>query len=274
LNTLLEAVTEVAREAGAVALSYFPHRPRVEIKADGSPVTVADRSAEAAARAWIMRQFPGDGIVGEEHGVHQPDAARRWYVDPIDGTKSYVRGVPLWATLVAVVESDRPLAGALAFPALAEEVTAERGAGCWWNGRRARVSAVDRIEQAAVMITDERFLAPVKGGGRGPDWFAQARERWTSMARMAQIARTWGDAYGYALVATGRAEVMADAIASAWDLAAVQVVIEESGGVFTDWHGAAGFTGGSGLATNVALSGWVRQRLIADALPAGRGGMP
>jgi histidinol-phosphatase len=250
LDSTMEAVGEVAAAAGRVALSHFGRGLTVERKGDGSPVTIADRAAEEAARAWITERFPADGIRGEEGRDLHPGARSQWLIDPIDGTRSFVRGVPLWATLVARLEDGQAVAGALVFPALGETLVAARGRGCHWNGARAAVSAVARIADAAVLITDERALAP-------------AQAPWSELARAAGIARTWGDAYGYLLVATGRAEVMADAVAHAWDLAAPLVAIEEAGGVFTDWRGERTFAGGSGLATNAALAAEVRARLGA-----------
>src|SRR5262249_15585785 len=152
------------------------------------------RAAEEAARAWIAARFPADGIRGEEGGAVHPDARFQWLIDPIDGTKSFVRGVPLWATLVARLEDREVVAGALVFPALRETLIAARGLGCHWNGTRASVSKVDRLMDAAVLITDDRMLDP-------------GHASWSELARHAGINRTWGDAYGYLLVATGRAEV-------------------------------------------------------------------
>jgi histidinol-phosphatase len=250
LESAMEAVGEVAAAAGAVALAHFGRNLTVEKKGDGSPVTVADRAAEEAARAWIAARFPEDGIRGEEGGAVHPDARFQWLIDPIDGTKSFVRGVPLWATLVARLEDGEVVAGALVFPALGETLVAARGLGCHWNGARASVSKVDKLREAAVLITDDRMFGP-------------GHESWFGLTRLAGLTRTWGDAYGYLLVATGRAEVMADAIANAWDLAAPQVAVEEAGGVFTDWRGQRGFAGGTGLATNAALAAEVRAWLAA-----------
>jgi histidinol phosphatase-like enzyme (inositol monophosphatase family) len=254
LESAMEAVGEAAAAAGSVALAHFGSHLTVERKGDGSPVTVADRAAEEAARAWIAARFPEDGIRGEEGGAVHPDARFQWLIDPIDGTQSFVRGVPLWATLVARIEDGAALAGALVFPALRETLVAARGLGCHWNGTRASVSKVERLQDAAVLITDERTLRP-------------EHAPWSELARVAALTRTWGDAYGYLLVATGRAEVMADAVANAWDLAAPQVAIDEAGGVFTDWRGQRGFDGGSGLGTNAALA--VEVRAWLGAAPGG-----
>jgi histidinol-phosphatase len=249
-GTLLEAVAEVARLAGAVALGHFRSGLTVESKRDGSPVTRADREAEQAVRDWIARRFPGDGVLGEEYGAMNPDARRRWIVDPIDGTRTFVRGVPLWGTLVAVAEGEEVLAGAAAFPGVDELVAAANGEGCWWNGVRTRVSEVSEIGQAAVLTTDERF-----------SYAPQYLEGWRQLASAAGLVRSWGDCYGYLLVATGRAEVMVDGIMSAWDAAALLPVIREAGGAFTDWNGAATAFGGSAIATNAHLASEVRSLL-------------
>lgn len=249
---LLEAVRDVAKIAGDVALRRYEKGVAVETKADGSDVSVADREAEQAARDWIGANFPDDGIVGEELGELRPHAARRWIVDPIDGTASFVRRVPLWGTLVAVARGDTVLAGAIYCPAVNEMVHAARGQGCWWNGRRAQVSAVDRMDRATVLTSTERFPAAARQRERG----------WRALAAGARLARGWGDCFGYLLVATGRAEVMVDPALAAWDSAALQPVIEEAGGAFTDWSGRATAFGGSAVATNAALALEVRARLV------------
>lgn len=254
--TLVHAVEEVARLAGNVALGHFRTALRVETKHDGSPVTVADHDAERAARAWIEQRFPGDGILGEELGHTRPDARRRWVLDPIDGTKTFVRGVPLWGTLVAVMEADAVLAGAAYFPATGEMVAAEVDAGCWWNGARCRVSDVASLDQATVLTTDERF----------PHDHRQ-RDAWARLADRAAVSRSWGDCYGYLLVATGRAEVMADGILNPWDAAPFLPIIEEAGGVLTDWRGIRTALGGDAIATNQALAAEARAVLGAAAVP-------
>jgi histidinol phosphatase-like enzyme (inositol monophosphatase family) len=253
-TVLLEAVADVARLAGDIALMHFRPGIAVEWKSDGSPVTIADRASEEAAREWIERRFPGDGILGEEQGETRGGARRRWIVDPIDGTKSFVRGVPLWGTLIAVAEGLKVLAGAAYFPAVGELVAAAPGHGCWWNGASCRVSDVGSLSNATVLTTDERFP---KSGAR--------RDGWRDLAARASISRTWGDCFGYLLVATGRAEAMVDGVANPWDLAALLPILQEAGGVFTDWSGAATAFGGSAIATNGALARVVRATLGAGA---------
>ena len=253
-TVLLEAVADVARLAGDIALGHFRPGIAVELKSDGSPVTIADRAAEKVAREWIERRFPGDGVLGEEEGETRGSASRRWIVDPIDGTKSFVRGVPLWGTLVAVAEGSTVLAGAAYFPAVGELVAAAPGHGCWWNGSTCHVSGVASLSGATVLTTDERFPKS-----------ATRREGWRDLAARASISRTWGDCFGYLLVATGRAEAMVDGVANPWDLAAILPIVREAGGVFTDWSGAATAFGGSAIATNGALARVVRETLGAGA---------
>ncbi len=248
-ESLLGAVGEVARVAGEVAMSHYRSVLTVETKADGSPVTIADRAAERAARDWLERRFPEDSIEGEELGLSRAGSRRRWLIDPIDGTKSFVRGVPLWGTLVAVTEGDTVLAGCAYFAAVGEIVVAARGEGCWWNDSRAHVSDVSDLHKATVLTTNERIEDMERLAG------------WRRLSAVAGLTRTWGDCFGYLLVATGRAEVMTDAAMHDWDSAALMPVIEEAGGVFTDWNGKVTAFGGHAVATNAALAGAARDLL-------------
>jgi histidinol phosphatase-like enzyme (inositol monophosphatase family) len=257
LDARVAPAAELARLAGTVALRHYRSRLTVETKADGSPVTIADRAAEEAARAWVRARFPDDGILGEELGEERPRAPRRWVIDPIDGTKAFIRGTPLWGSLVALCEGETVLAGAAYFPAVDELLAAAPGAGCWWNGRRCQVSSVSVLGDATVLTTDERFRhRPERQAG------------WRALSEAAAVSRTWGDCFGYLLVATGRAEAMCDPILSPWDAAALQPIIEEAGGTFTDWDGTRTAFGGSAVATNRALGDTVRGVLASlDASP-------
>jgi histidinol-phosphatase len=244
---LVDATEALARCIGDVALAHYRTLLTVETKADGSPVTVADRESELAARTWLAEHFPDDGILGEEFGETLGTSGRKWIIDPIDGTKTFVRGVPLWGSLVALVEGERVLAGAAYFPAVGEMVAAAEGAGCWWNGQRARVSATSQLSAATALITDERTF------GDSP-----LRARWQALSDAVAVSRTWGDCYGYLLVATGRADVMVDPIVNAWDAACFLPIIEEAGGVFTDLDGTRSAFRGSAIATNGALASEAR----------------
>ena len=251
-ESLLQAVRECADVAGAFALRHYRSGIAIEWKQDGSPVTIADRGAEHAAREWIGARFPADGIVGEEFAETAGTSGRRWIIDPIDGTKSFVRGVPLWGSLVAVLEGERVIAGAASFPATRETIAAASGCGCWHNGARASVSAVASLEAATVLTSDDRTFA------RGVSF-----DRWNALAGRAAVVRTWGDAFGYLLVATGRADVMVDAIVNAWDIACFVPIVEEAGGVFTDVAGRTTAFGGSAIATNAALAAESRKILCS-----------
>ncbi len=254
--SLLHAVTELATLAGNTANRYFRTGVAVEFKGDGSPVTAADRAAEAVARDWIHAHFPDDGILGEEFGLENPAAPRRWILDPIDGTKSFIAGVPLWGTLVAIVEGETVLAGAVYAPPTQELVAAAAGQGAWFNGTRTHVSTTATLNSATLLTTDARFP------GR-----PQRQARWEQLARATRIVRTWGDCYGYLLLATGRADIMVDDLMNPWDAAAVQVVVEEAGGRFTDFRGRATAFGGDSIATNGALDKIVRDILSPDGNP-------
>ncbi len=249
-SLLLEATAEVAQLAARTAMQWYRRGVDVELKGDGSPVTIADREAERVAREWIAARFPGDGLHGEEYGLERADAPRRWMLDPIDGTKSFVRGVPLWGTLIACCEGDTVLAGAACFPAVDEIVVAAAGEGCWWNGTRAYVSSVQTLDRATALITDDRF----------PDSPARAAQ-WQALASRVAVARTWGDCFGYLLVATGRAEIMVDDVVNPWDTAAIYPIITEAGGQFTAWDGTVTAFGASAIATNAALSSATRALL-------------
>jgi histidinol phosphatase-like enzyme (inositol monophosphatase family) len=251
--TLLQAASDVAQLAAGVAMRWYRGAVDVETKGDGSPVTIADREAELAARAWIAERFPNDGVQGEEFGATRPDAKRQWILDPIDGTKAFVRGVPLWGTLIACCEGDTVLAGAACYPAVGELLAAAPGEGCWWNGSRAAVSTVDTMAQATALITDDRFVErPWRGA------------KWRALSEQAGVVRTWGDCYGYLLLATGRAEIMVDDVVNPWDAAAIQPLITEAGGVFTSWSGMHTAFGGSVVATNARLAAATRA-ILYDA---------
>lgn len=255
-ETYLQAASDVARLAGGIAHEYYRQRVSIETKHDGTPVTIADRSAEQAARQWIEQRFPDDGIIGEEFPVVRAGAKRTWIIDPIDGTKSFVREAPLWGTLVAVIEENRVIAGAAFFPALSEIVTAATGCGCWWNDSRAQVSTVADLSSATILTTNSPFSDD-----------GSLNRRWQKLEATAQVSRTWGDCFGYLMVATGRAEVMVDPILSSWDIAAFLPIIGEAGGVLTDFAGTETAFGGNAIATNSALSTTVREVLISSRDP-------
>ena len=236
LAELAEFAVELAWKAGRRTLAYFQAGVAVEEKQDGTPVTLADREAERVLREGVRERFPNDSLVGEEYGEELTAGRRTWIFDPIDGTKGFVHGVPLYAVLVAMVEDGRPRLGVIHLPGLSETVYAFEGGGCWWNGRRARVSDVDSVDRSLVLCSDfpgqEQLNTP------------------TRLYDRARLRRTWGDAYGYAMVATGRAEIMVDPEVSPWDVAAIPPILSEAGGRFSCFDGSESFDAGSGVGTN------------------------
>jgi histidinol phosphatase-like enzyme (inositol monophosphatase family) len=252
---LLEAVAEAARVCGGIAMQYFGKDIGVDTKSDGTPVTQADRAAEHAVREWLSTRFPDDTLVGEEHGATPGSSRRTWLIDPIDGTKSFIRGIPMWGSMIAVSEGDEVLAGAINCAATGELVAAARGRGCYLNGARCTVSGTTVLESATILSTDVTF-----------PYNPERTQRWEPLARRVAMSRTWGDCYGYMLVATGRADLMVDDRLNPWDAAALMPIIEEAGGMFTDWSGAHTMHGGDAIATNGALGPAFRRALgVPDA---------
>lgn len=242
LQDLLDFAVESAQLAGAFTLGYFNASPSVELKADRSPVTAADRGAEERLRKRIAEHYPDHGVIGEEFGETTGRAPARWILDPIDGTHSFISGVPLYSVLIGFEWQGAVLAGVIHLPALGETVYAARGLGCWWNGRRARVSNV-------ATLSDARLLTNTLKG----------HEHCGTAAAYGRLLHTCGsdrgsyDAYGYALVATGRAEVCIDPVMHLWDNAALRPVVVEAGGSFTDWSGVESHTARQIVATNGLL---------------------
>lgn len=242
LKSLLDFSIDAAREAGELTLRYFQTGTAVELKADRSPVTAADRGAEELLRKRIEREFPTHGIVGEEHGVKTGSESARWIVDPIDGTFSFVCGVPLYAVLIGFEWEGEAVAGVIYMPALSEMVAAARGLGCTWNGRPARVSEVSALSDATLVYSSAKWSAQ---NGRGAEF--------SRLLAASGKDRGWCDAYGYALVATGRAEIALDPVMGLWDIAALHPVLVEAGGTLTDWNGVSTHLATEALATNGRL---------------------
>lgn len=255
IRELLEFAIRISHEAGALTLRYFGGRVDYEAKADGTPVSAADREAEELLRRRIGERYPDHAILGEEMGASREDARVRWILDPIDGTKSFIRGVPLYGVLVGVEVGNHPAAGVVHFPALQETVAAGRGLGCTWNGVRCGVSGVRSLEDALVLTTDEREIMQ-RSEGAG----------WRRLEARAGISRSWGDCYGHALVATGRAEVMVDPVLEPWDAGPLLTILTEAGGRFTTVGGDATIHGGSGVSTN----GPLHEAVLAELGDQGR----
>ncbi len=239
LDALRAFASELAWLAGRVTLRYFQTGVVPDTKADDTPVTVADREAERLMRELITARYPHHSILGEEEGETNPGASHRWILDPIDGTKAFIYGVPLYGVLVGLEREGLPVVGAVNLPALGEFLSAARGQGCQWNGRPARVSRVATLRDSLLLCTE---VSGVRAHGREP-----AYERLVAATR---IQRGWNDCYAYVLVATGRAEVVVDPVMSAWDCAALSPLLTEAGGTFTDWAGVPTIHAGEAIATN------------------------
>ncbi len=255
----LDFATTLAWEAGRLTLAYFQNGVRPDYKPDDSPVTIADREAEQLIRRRITGRYPSHAIVGEEYGggdLAATGASHRWFIDPIDGTKSFIRGVPLYSVLIGLEIEGRVEVGVAYFPALDEMLAGASGEGCWWNGRRARVSQESNLARSVVSHIDTASFAR-----HGRD------EAWNQLQQASYYNAGWCDAYGYLLVATGRVEVMLDPIMNVWDCAPFPPILREAGGYFGDWAGSETIYAAEALATNRSLLPEVL-RLIDQAPPA------
>ncbi len=239
LEELLAFATTMARLAGDHTMEYFGGLVDHDAKGDGSPVTIADREAEELIRQKVAERFPDHGVLGEEYGETNPGARVRWILDPIDATRSFMRGVPLYGVLIGIEVAGEVVVGVANYPPLRELVAAAKGLGCTLNGRPCHVSSVARIEDSLILTTDvERILARPEGDG------------WRKLQQRCDFSRTWGDCYGHMLVATGRAEAMVDPEMKSWDAGPFLTIATEAGGRFTTREGAATIHGGSGISTN------------------------
>lgn len=235
----LDLAVDLCRQAGALTLEWFrSDRLGVDHKGDGTPVTDADRAAERFLREQLARHFPDDAVVGEEEADTGGTSGRTWIIDPIDGTKAFTHGVPLYCNLLALNDAEGPAIGVINLPALGETVYAGRGLGAWCDDVPARVSDREDLTGAYVSTCawddwDDEQLLRVKSSGA--------------------VMRTWGDGYGYALVATGRIDAMVDPVVALWDVAPMPVLLAEAGGRFSALDGGADAGRGSGIATNGRL---------------------
>lgn len=249
---LVDDAVAMARAAGELTLQWFNDPAlAIETKGDGSPVTAADLAAETLLRERLAEHHPDDAVVGEEHQDTTGSSGRTWVIDPIDGTKAFTRGVPLYSNLLAMIDDHGPAIGVINLPALGETVWAGRGLGAFHNGTPCRVATTATLADSCVCTS---------GFGYWPPDALQA------VLDSPAAFRTWGDAYGYALVATGRAEAMIDPLANPWDVAPMAVIIPEAGGVFSNFDGHRGndaWQRHSGVASNgpihdELLACWVR----------------
>jgi histidinol-phosphatase len=237
-----EIALAAAREAGQLALRHFDTGIAVEWKPDHSPVTLADKGAEALLRSLLLGKFPQDGFLGEESGDTHGSSGYRWIIDPIDGTRSFVRGVPIWATLVGLEYKRETIAGVVFLPAMGLTYRAMRGDGAFRNDRPIHVSRVDKLAEAHL------FYSSIS-------WFLKAgrEKQFLELVKETQRQRGFGDFYGFVLVAQGSGELMVEHGVHIWDLAAIKPIVEEAGGRLTDWTGKPDITRPDVLASNGIL---------------------
>ena len=259
LQQRLEFAVDAARRAGELILGYYQSSDLVvDRKGDSSPVTAADRGAEKLLRDEIAGTFPDDGVLGEELGEKPSTNGYRWILDPIDGTKSFVHGVPLYGTLIGLEYEGRCVLGVCRFPALDEVVYAAEGTGTWWqvgnaSPRQVHVSAVSELADATFCSST---ITGWEKTGR--------RETFDRLCRRTGLTRGWGDCYGHILVATGRIELMVDPELNPWDAAALVPILQEAGGAFVDFDGRCSIYSGNGLSVNAALSDDVLRLLLSE----------
>ncbi len=258
---LLDFAVETAYLAGRSTLGYFRTGVRPDMKKDNSPVTVADKLSEQVIRARVKEYYPHHAVLGEEYGLEGGEhATHRWLVDPIDGTKQFVRGLPYYSVLIGLEIEGNVEVGAAYFPAVDEMFFAAIGEGCWWNGRPCRVSAVEQLKQGYLLF-EAMHLELLR-----PAWDYIKQHTYHQMG--------WGDAYSFMLIASGRAELMLDDGLEVWDCAPLSPILKEAGGYFGDWDGTPFSHGRRVLATTqkllpqaLELTRIVRER--AAALKAG-----
>lgn len=242
-NDLLDNAINFARAGGDSTLNFFNKSFDLDFKEDASPVTNADREAEKIIRDMIRKKYPAHGIIGEEFGTENEDADIIWVLDPIDGTKSFIHGVPLYTTLIGVLVNEVPVVGVIYAPALNEIAAAGKGLGCTLNGNPCRVRDCFELSKATFLSTNVNSFE--EHGLERP---------FLELIKSTRIHRTWGDAYGHMLVATGRADIMIDPILNIWDAAALMPIVTEAGGSYTDISGISSIETGSALSTNSELA--------------------
>lgn len=242
LSELRAAAEEFAKIGGDSTLNHFKKNFRLEFKSDQSPVTNADRESEKIIREKIKDHFPEHGIIGEEYGTENENSDIVWVLDPIDGTQSFIHGIPLYTTLIGILIRKKPQVGVIYAPALSEMVSAATGLGCHLNGDPCSVRQCENLSDATFLTTE---VASVYEYG-----FASP---FNNLIDSTRLHRTWGDAYGHMMVAAGRADVMFDPILNIWDAAALLPVVTEAGGSFTDITGKATIETGNGISANPDL---------------------
>jgi myo-inositol-1(or 4)-monophosphatase len=246
---ILRLINVLADASANVILQRFRHGYHVELKADLSPVTEADREAEDLMRDIIQQYYPEHGIVGEEFGAWQEHAEFVWYLDPIDGTKSFISGTPLFGTLIALCRNGRPVFGCINLPVLEQRLLGN-GTETRLNGKRVHMRSANSLDQSVLLTTDHHDVFRYKNG-----------KTFHELIRRVAMYRTWGDCYGYALLATGFADIMVDPVLKPWDMYAIIPVIEGAGGIITSYEGGDPLHANSLVAASPQLHEKVLQAL-------------
>ena len=226
LEDLLEEAADIAERASKVALSYFRQALLIEMKENHTPVTIADKKTEEMIRTELGKSFPGHGILGEEFGEESMNAEFVWTVDPIDGTRSFIRGIPLWGTLLGLLQNGEPVVGVMVLPALDETYVAAKGMGAFCDGQQLHVSATKSIESAIVSSGDVSCFE--NAGKKG---------YLHSLMDRAELVRGYTDCFGHALVLRGSVDAMVDPIVSPWDVAPLACLVSEAGGEYFTFEG-------------------------------------
>jgi len=239
---ILEHAIDIARVGGKQTLQYFNKSIAIDRKKDQSPVTIADKEAEKAMRKRLNELHPDHGVIGEEFGRSNPGSPVQWIFDPIDGTRSFIHGVPLYTTLVGVVVDGVPIAGVIYAPVVDELCEGGKGLGARLNGSTISVRNCESLDNATFLSTDVTHAREVG--------LQDAQEELINKTR---LHRTWGDAYGHMLVATGRADIMFDAVLNIWDAAALLPIMQEADGIFSDTNGHQIIDGPNGFSCNKTL---------------------
>lgn len=237
MNEWIAFSWRLAQASGKIIRRYFRTPLEIETKADQSPLTIADQEAERAMRQLIQEKFPDHGILGEEFEPINPDSPYQWVLDPIDGTKTFVSGVPLFGTLIALLENGRPVLGVIHNP-VTDQFLVGDGMQAWLNGKRVRVRACASLEQATLLTTSHWSCYQNRDG-----------PAFEALTKRARLYRTWGDCYGYYLVASGFADIMVDPLMHLWDVAALVPILEGAGGVITDYLGGDPLSADGAVAT-------------------------
>jgi len=247
----LEFALKVVKASERITLRYFGSGVKVNYKSDKSPVTIADKACERFLVGELSKKFPGHGFYGEEFGEKSAGSEFRWIIDPIDGTRNFTRGIPYWGTLCGLEHNGEMVAGVMALPALKTVYSAAKHHGAFKDGKKIRVSKLKDPGKATIVYGGLSYFVGTK-----------YEKGFLDMVKSSYHDRGFGDCFGYSFVADGRAEAMLDPIVSPWDVAAIKPIVEEAGGIFTDFEGHSTIYGKTGLAGNPYIHEVILAKLV------------